>query len=80
MYSITFNGAFETEKPEDFLKKLQEIAEDTDTNFVGHRSIYKLADYVDYQKCEVADANSEETTSKDNTDSDIQHGSKSSEG
>ena len=50
MYNITIKGYFETEKAEEFVKKLEEIIKETDSNFIGKPVVYELAPYVDYQK------------------------------
>lgn len=59
MYNITIKGYFETEKAEEFVKKLEEIVKETDSNFIGKPVVYELAPYVDYQKQEDGDEKTE---------------------
>ena len=52
MVTIIFKGQFETENQEDFINKLQEILDETDTSFVGRVDAYEMPRDVDFQKVE----------------------------
>ena len=71
MVTIIFKGQFETENQEDFINKLQEILDETDTSFVGRVDAYEMPKDVDFQKVEVInESNDKSETTTDNTDSD----------
>ena len=73
MVTIIFKGQFETENQEDFINKLQEILDETDTSFVGRVDVYEMPKDVDFQKVESKIINESEDKSEtitDNTDSD----------
>lgn len=71
MVTIIFKGQFETENQEDFINKLQEILDKTDTIFIGRVDAYEMPKYVDFQKVEVINESSDKSeTTTDNTDSD----------
>lgn len=76
MVTIIFKGQFETENQEDFINKLQEILDETDTSFVGRVYAYEMPKDVDFQKVESKTINesedkSETTTDTSNSDSNI---------
>lgn len=71
MYVITFKGHFETEKQEEFITKLQEILESTDTTFFGQVQSFKEPDYVDFQKVEVNDGEDSENQSTGTEDTTV---------
>lgn len=71
MVTIIFKGQFETENQEDFINKLQEILDETDTTFIGRVDAYEMPKDVDFQKVEVInESNDKSETTTDNTDSD----------
>lgn len=71
MVTIIFKGQFETENQEDFINKLQEILDETDTTFIGRVDVYEMPKDVDFQKVEVInESNDKSETTTDNTDSD----------
>ena len=71
MVTIIFKGQFETENQEDFINKLQEILDETDTSFIGRVDAYEMPKDVDFQKVEVInESNDKSETTTDNTDSD----------
>lgn len=71
MVTIIFKGQFETENQEDFINKLQEILDETDTTFIGRVDAYEMPKDVDFQKVEVInESNDKSETATDNTDSD----------
>ena len=76
MVTIIFKGQFETENQEDFINKLQEILDETDTSFVGRVDAYEMPRDVDFQKVESKAINesedkSETITDTSNSDSNI---------
>ena len=73
MVTLIFKGQFETENQEDFINKLQEILDETDTSFVGRVNAYEMPKDVDFQKVESKTINESEDKSEtitNNTDSD----------
>lgn len=71
MVTIIFKGQFETENQEDFINKLQEILDETDTTFIGRVNAYEMPKDVDFQKVEVInESNDKSETTTDNTNSD----------
>lgn len=52
MFEFVLNGKIELEIPDDFVKDFQELLKKHKTNFNGQTAIYKLPEYVDYQKVE----------------------------
>lgn len=71
MVTIIFKGQFETENQEDFINKLQEILDETDTTFIGRVDAYEMPKDVDFQKVEVINgSNDKSETTTDNTNSD----------
>lgn len=76
MVTIIFKGQFETENQEDFINKLQEILDETDTSFIGRVDAYEMPKDVDFQKVESKIINesedkSETITDTSNSDSNI---------
>lgn len=71
MVTIIFKGQFETENQENFINKLQEILDETDTTFIGRVDAYEMPKDVDFQKVEVInESNDKSETTTDNTNSD----------
>lgn len=54
MYSLTFNGEFELEYPNEFIAELEELMEKHDCEFYGKTVLQNLGTYVDFQKIEDA--------------------------
>lgn len=52
MYTLSFNGYFEVEYPNEFLAELEELKKKHDVHFFGHPILQDLGHYVDYQKQE----------------------------
>lgn len=74
MVTIIFKGQFETENQEDFINKLKEILEETDTSFIGRVDAYEMPKDVDFQKVEAineSEDKSETTTDSSDSDSNI---------
>lgn len=55
MYEINLNGKIEIENPDDFVTDFQEILKKYNTTFHGQSAIFKLPEYVDFQKVEGGD-------------------------
>lgn len=62
MFELILNGKFELENPDEFTKEFQMLLQKFNTEFRGQNAIYKLPDYVDYQRIET----------EESRDSDIQ--------
>lgn len=74
MVTFIFKGQFETENQEDFINKLKEILEETDTSFIGRVDAYEMPKDVDFQKVEAineSEDKSETTTDSSDSDSNI---------
>lgn len=74
MVTLIFKGQFETENQEDFINKLKEILEETDTSFIGRVDAYEMPKDVDFQKVEAineSEDKSETTTDSSDSDSNI---------
>lgn len=74
MVTIIFKGQFETKNQENFINKLQEILDETDTTFIGKVDVYEMPKDVDFQKVEVINESndkSETTTNHTNSNSNI---------
>lgn len=52
MFELNLKGIIELEEPEDFIKDFQELLKKYKTEFRGNSSIFKIPDYVDYQRIE----------------------------
>lgn len=52
MFELVLNGKVELENPDEFVKDLQDLFQKHKTTFYGQNAIYKLPDYVDYQRIE----------------------------
>lgn len=52
MFELNLKGNIELEEPENFIKDFQELLKKYKTEFRGNSSIYKVPDYVDYQRIE----------------------------
>lgn len=52
MFEFVLNGKIELEIPDDFVKDFKELLQKYKTNFHGQTAIYKLPEYVDFQKVE----------------------------
>lgn len=52
MFELILNGKIELENPDEFIKELQELFKKYKTEFCGQNAIYKLPDYIDYQRVE----------------------------
>ena len=52
MFTLTFNGSFELEYPNEFLEDLEELKKKHDVKFFGNPIIQNLGNYVDFQKIE----------------------------
>ena len=50
MYTLTFNGYFEVEYPNEFLADLEELKKKHDVYFFGKPVLQDLGHYVDFQK------------------------------
>lgn len=48
MVTIIFKGQFETKNQENFINKLQEILDETDTTFIGKVDVYEMPKDVDF--------------------------------
>lgn len=64
MVTFIFKGQFETENQEDFINKLQEILDETDTTFIGKIDSYEMPKDVDFQKVESKIINESEDKSE----------------
>lgn len=53
MFELVLNGKIELESPDEFFKELQELFKKYNTTFHGQNAIYKLPEYVDYQRVEI---------------------------
>lgn len=74
MVTIIFKGQFETKNQENFINKLQEILNETDTTFIGRIDAYEMPKDVDFQKVEVINESndkSENTTNHTDSNSNI---------
>lgn len=74
MVTIIFKGQFETKNQENFINKLQEILDETDTTFIGRIDAYEMPKDVDFQKVEVINESndkSENTTNHTDSNSNI---------
>lgn len=70
MVTIIFKGQFETKNQENFINKLQEILDETDTTFIGRVDVYEMPKDVDFQKVEVInESNDKSETTTNHTDS-----------
>lgn len=70
MVTIIFKGQFETKNQENFINKLQEILDETDTTFIGRIDAYEMPKDVDFQKVEVInESNDKSETTTNHTDS-----------
>lgn len=70
MVTIIFKGQFETKNQENFINKLQEILDETDTTFIGKVDVYEMPKDVDFQKVEVInESNDKSETTTNHTDS-----------
>lgn len=70
MVTIIFNGQFETKNQENFINKLQEILDETDTTFIGRVDVYEIPKDVNFQKVEVInESNDKSETTTNHTDS-----------
>lgn len=70
MVTIIFKGQFETKNQENFINKLQEILDETDTTFIGKVDVYEIPKDVDFQKVEVInESNDKSETTTNHTDS-----------
>lgn len=70
MVTIIFKGQFETKNQENFINKLQEILDETDTTFIGKVDAYEMPKDVDFQKVEVInESNDKSETTTNHTDS-----------
>lgn len=70
MVTIIFKGQFETKNQENFINKLQEILDETDTTFIGRVDIYEIPKDVNFQKVEVInESNDKSETTTNHTDS-----------
>lgn len=52
MFELVLNGKIELENPDEFVKDLQELFQKYKTTFHGQNAIYKIPDYVDFQRVE----------------------------
>lgn len=52
MFEFVVNGKIEIENPDDFAKDFQELLQKHKTSFHGQNAIYKIPDYVDFQRVE----------------------------
>ena len=59
MYSLIFNGEFQVEYPDEFLNALQEIQEKYDVEYYGQIKTRNLGNFVDFQKIDNDDNQSE---------------------
>ena len=64
MFTFFLKGHFETKNQENFLNKLQEILEETDTTYLGEVLSYTDPGYVDNSKTEFNNAEESENTTK----------------
>lgn len=74
MVTIIFKGQFETKNQENFINKLQEILDETDTTFIGRVDAYEIPKDVNFQKVEVINESndkSENTTNHTDSNSNI---------
>lgn len=74
MVTIIFKGQFETKNQENFINKLQEILDETDTTFIGRIDAYEIPKNVNFQKVEVINESndkSENTTNHTDSNSNI---------
>lgn len=70
MVTIIFKGQFETKNQENFINKLQEILDETDTTFIGRIDAYEIPKDVNFQKVEVInESNDKSETTTNHTDS-----------
>lgn len=53
MFELILNGKIELENPDEFIKEFQKLLQEFKTEFRGQNAIYKLPDYVDFQRIEV---------------------------
>lgn len=67
MYTLTFNGYFEVEHPDEFLADLEELKKKHDAYFFGQHILQNLGNYVDFQK-EDSTPVEEEPTNTQNED------------
>ena len=58
MYTLSFNGYFELEYPNEFLAELAELQKKHNCDFYGQPILHDLGHYVDFQKVEVSDVQS----------------------
>lgn len=72
MYTLTFNGYFEVEYPDEFLADLEELKKKHDAYFFGHPIIQDIGHYVDFQKEESSDVITE-SQSEDTSEQKIQN-------
>lgn len=49
MYTLSFNGYFELEYPNEFLAELEELKKKHDVHFFGSPILRDLGHYVDFQ-------------------------------
>ena len=59
MYSLIFNGEFQVEYPDEFLKDLQELQEKHNVEYYGQIKSRNLGNFVDFQKIDDDDNQSE---------------------
>lgn len=52
MFSLTFNGRFELENPDEFLQDMQELIKKHNVEYFGQIHSENLGTYVDFQKIE----------------------------
>jgi hypothetical protein len=52
MYSLSFNGEFQLEYPNEFLAELEELKKKHNCDFFGKPVLRNLGNYVDFQKIE----------------------------
>jgi len=52
MFELVLNGKIEIENSDDFAKDFQELLTKHKTTFHGQNAIYKIPDYVDFQRVE----------------------------
>ena len=52
MYSLTFNGRFELQNPDEFLEDLKELIKKHKIDYYGIINCNNLGEYVDFQRIE----------------------------
>jgi hypothetical protein len=71
MYTLTFNGYFEVEYPNEFLAELEELKEKHGAYFFGQPILQDLGHYVDFQKEDSKVENVVENKSTEQSDEEI---------